>query len=78
PSIQIGTVVAGNADGTSGTSLTALNYPLALTIAVDNSIYVSDFANNRVLRFPEGSLTGSLVAGTGVAGPSNNELNGPI
>ncbi|CAF1221759.1 unnamed protein product [Adineta steineri] len=78
PSIQIGTIVAGNADGTSGTSLTALNYPLALSIAVDNSIYVSDFYNNRVLRFQQGSSTGSLVAGTGVGGSSNSQLSGPI
>ncbi|CAF3985976.1 unnamed protein product [Adineta steineri] len=77
PSIQIGTVVAGNADGTSGTSLTALNYPLQVSIAADNSIYVSDYMNNRVLRFKQGSVTGSLVAGTGFGGSSNNQLSGP-
>ncbi|CAF3674483.1 unnamed protein product, partial [Adineta steineri] len=77
PSIQIGTVVAGNADGTSGNALTTLYYPLGLMIAVDNSLYVSDYMNNRVLKFPEGSITGSLVAGTGFAGAASNQLNGP-
>ncbi|CAF1075662.1 unnamed protein product [Adineta steineri] len=77
PSVQAGTVVAGNADGTSGNTLTTLYYPSGITIGIDNALYVSDFNNNRVLRFPEGSLTGSLVAGTGVAGSSNNQLSGP-
>ncbi|CAF1228183.1 unnamed protein product [Adineta steineri] len=78
PSIQVGTVVAGNANGTSGDALNTLSYPYALTIGIDNSIYVSDFNNNRVLQFQEGSLTGSLVAGTGIAGTSSNQLLGPM
>ncbi|CAF3771697.1 unnamed protein product [Adineta steineri] len=77
PSIQVGTVVAGNANGTLGNALTTLNSPFALTIGIDNSIYVCDFMNNRVLKFQEGSLTGSLVAGTGIAGAATNQLNGP-
>ncbi|CAF0747868.1 unnamed protein product [Adineta steineri] len=77
PSIQVGTVVAGNANGTSGNALTTLNFPAAITIGIDNSIYVSEYHNNRVLQFQEGSLTGSLVAGTGIAGSTTNQLNGP-
>ncbi|CAF1564536.1 unnamed protein product, partial [Adineta steineri] len=76
-SIQVGAVVAGNANGAQGSSLTTLYYPAGITIGIDNSLYVSDSYNSRVLRFPAGSLTGSLVAGTGSPGASNNQLYGP-
>ena len=43
-------------------------------------LYVTDTANDRVLRFPPGSTSGTsatVVAGTGVAGAGPSQLNNP-
>ena len=70
-------VVGGLADGTSGDSLSALSGPLGIALSNDQSLYVSDYLNNRVIKLPAGSLTGIIVAGTGVAGNGLNQLYGP-
>jgi sugar lactone lactonase YvrE len=46
---------------------------------VDNNdnIYLSDFNSNSVLLFLSNSTNFTVVAGTGVAGASNNQLNSP-
>ena len=46
-------------------------------MAVDNTLYVSDYFNGRVMKFTEGFLNGSIVAGTGMTGSSTFQLNGP-
>ena len=46
-------------------------------MALDNALYVSDYFNNRVLKFPEGSLNGSIVAGTGISGAALSQLHRP-
>ena len=43
----------------------------------DQSLYVSDYNNHRVIKLLTGSLLGSTVAGTGVAGSGLNQLNRP-
>jgi len=43
----------------------------------DDNIYLSDFNNNRVLLFPSNSTNFTIVAGTGVPGSNNNQLNNP-
>jgi sugar lactone lactonase YvrE len=76
-SMQTATIAAGNANGAGGSSLSALQSPTGISVGIDDSLYVSDHGNNRVIKFPEGSLTGSIVAGTGVAGNTTSQLNGP-
>jgi len=76
-SIEIGTVVGGYGNGTRGNATNALSNPAGLSVGVDNSLYISDYFNHRVIKLPEGSLNGSIVAGTGVAGNSASQLNGP-
>jgi hypothetical protein len=76
-SIEIGTVAGGYGNGTGGNATNALSYPAGLSVGVDNSLYISDYFNHRVIKLPEGSLNGSIVAGTGVAGNSPSQLNGP-
>src|SRR5690348_11063825 len=76
-SLQTATISAGNADGTGGSSLSALQSPTGISVGVDNSLYVADFSNNRVIKFSNESLTGSIVAGTGVGGSTVSQLYGP-
>lgn len=70
-------IVAGLANGTSGNSLGALSTPSGITLDSDQSLYVSDHDNHRVIKWPTGSLLGSIVAGTGVAGSGLNQLSKP-
>jgi hypothetical protein len=45
----------------------------------NGTLYVADDGNQRVLKYPSGSLNGILVAGiNGSAGSSLSQLNGPI
>ncbi len=74
-SLQSGTTVAGNANGTAGATLNALYEPWGLAFGPDGSLFVAEYGNSRVIKLPEGSLTGTLVAGTGVAGTSANQFN---
>ncbi|CAF1200711.1 unnamed protein product [Rotaria sordida] len=76
-SMQTGTIVGGYGNGTGGSTLDALQYPTGLAMGIDNSLYVSDYLNHRVIKLQQGSLMGSIVAGTGVAGSNLNQLNGP-
>lgn len=72
PSIETATLSAGNSDGTSGSGLSSLNYPTGVFLAIDNSLYLAECYNNRVLKFAEGSSIGSIVAGS-----SPSQLNCP-
>ncbi len=54
--------------------LSWLNY---LYVDHNDNIYFSDFYSNRVLLFDENSKNFSIVAGTGVSGSNNNQLNTP-
>lgn len=72
-----GVTVAGYANGTAATDLTGLNNPWGLAIDVNNSLYVSDSNNNRVMKFQAGFLNGSIVAGTQVGGSNANQLSSP-
>ncbi|CAF0873571.1 unnamed protein product [Adineta steineri] len=76
-SIQNGNTVGGYANGTAGNALNALNFPGGLSLDYNGFIYVSDFNNNRVIKLQEGSLVGSIIAGTGVSGSSASQLSSP-
>ncbi|CAF1256930.1 unnamed protein product [Adineta ricciae] len=76
-SLQLGTTVGGRSNGASGNLLDALQNPAGLFIDPYGFIYVSDLANNRVIRLREGSLNGTIVAGDGTAGATNARLYQP-
>jgi len=76
-SIETATIAAGNTNGASGSSLNALQDPLGISVGPDNSLYISDYGNDRVIKLQQGYLNGSIVAGIGVGGNSANQLNGP-
>ncbi|CAF1465873.1 unnamed protein product [Adineta ricciae] len=76
-SIQTATIVAGYNNGQSGSDSTGLSNPTGISLGIDSALYVSDYSNHRVMRYPEGSLLGSRVAGTGFSGSGTNQLYGP-
>lgn len=73
----IGVTVAGYSNGTSETTLDALNAPWGLVIDVNNTLYISDCGNSRVIKLQAGFLNGSIVAGTGASGSGAAQLGCP-
>merc|ERR1719159_512786 len=66
-------VVAG---GSKGKKLNQLNKPFDVHV-FQNSLYVADMGNHRVLVFNGGSKEGTIVAGTGKKGSSLDKLSNP-
>jgi sugar lactone lactonase YvrE len=48
---------------------------LGLAFGPDGSLFVGEYGNYRVIKLQEGSLMGSIVAGTGVVGSNATQLN---
>lgn len=69
-----GVTVAGYGNGTSGIALNALKGPWGLVIDDNDSLYVSEYGNYRVIKIPAESLTGSFFAGTRTIGTSVTQL----
>jgi hypothetical protein len=78
---KVGTVVAGAGGGGSG--LNQLNDPSGVALDAHGDLFVGDSANNRVVEYAYNASTGTyassgtVVAGTGVAGSGLNQLDGP-
>jgi sugar lactone lactonase YvrE len=72
---QHGTTVAGGNGG--GTRLNQLNGPYGLYIDDDQTIYVVDYANHRVVEWKSGATSGQVVAGGKGQGNQANQLNSP-
>ena len=49
----------------------ALNYPYAIFVDFNFSLYVADSCNNRIQMFPSGQRNGTTVAGCGASGTMN-------
>ena len=77
PSALQGTTVAGYGNGSSGSDSTGLSGPDGIYISEKNVLYVAEFLNHRVRRFPYGFRNGTTVAGTGVDGSSSAQLSYP-
>jgi sugar lactone lactonase YvrE len=73
---QNGTTVAGQARGTSGSSLSQLNSPFGLSITKNDVLYVSDTDNNRIVVVQLGSNTSTFTIGSG-PGAGSNEFHQP-
>jgi sugar lactone lactonase YvrE len=58
-----GVTVAGSSTGFPGTTSTLLRQPYVVIFDDNGFMYVSDWGNNRVQRFPPNSLNGTTVAG---------------
>jgi sugar lactone lactonase YvrE len=73
----IGFTVAGYSNGTSGSTLDALDAPWGLAIDENDTLYISECRNARVVKIKAGSVNGSKVAGTGSSGGSATQLGCP-
>ncbi len=72
---------------TSGCSSTQLSQPSGMFVDTDLNVYIADTSNHRVLKYPSGSTTASIVYGQsdfvscsanrGLGSPNEFTLNGP-
>jgi len=70
--------VAGRADGVAGSTDTTLKEPTSLLVDDHGNIHISDVNNNRVMFWKKDAVQGTIVAGNGVSGSSNDQLMNPI
>jgi sugar lactone lactonase YvrE len=75
--LLIGYTIGGYNNGTAGNDSKGLNFPWGLALDANNSLYVGDYGNNRVMKLVPGSSTGLVVAGTGVIGNATTQLYHP-
>ena len=74
-SLQSGVTVGGYENGSAGSANDALDHPWRVFLGVENSLYVCEYGNVRVMRLRNGSTLGSLVAGSTSKGNNSNQLN---
>jgi hypothetical protein len=60
-----GSTIAGQANGVTGTGLNCLNNPSNVNVDSSGNVYVTEVFNYRVLFWPIGASSGTLVAGNG-------------
>ncbi|CAF4185161.1 unnamed protein product, partial [Adineta steineri] len=60
-----GTTIAGQANGTAGSSFATLNSPIGLALDSSDNMYIADKSNNRAMYWANGASSGSMIAGTG-------------
>ncbi|CAF4470343.1 unnamed protein product, partial [Adineta steineri] len=70
-----GIVVAGGNE--KGTQLNQLNYPGFVFVDEEQSVYVLDFHNNRVMKWRKDAKEGRIVAGGNGQGGNLNQLSYP-
>jgi len=73
--IQNGTTIAGG--NGAGTGLNQLNNPWCIYIDDDQTVYVADYTNHRIVEWKNGVTSGKIVAGGNGAGNQANQLNNP-
>ena len=71
----IRTIVAGG--NGKGNNWNQLDFPSYIFVDQNNSIYVSEYFNHRVMKWLEGAKEGILVAGGNGQGNDQTQLNGP-
>jgi sugar lactone lactonase YvrE len=74
--IQNGITVAGG--NGNGNALNQLYYPWGIYVDNDQTIYVADQLNHRIVEWKNGVTTGQVVAGGNGEGDRNDQLNQPI
>ncbi|CAF1550920.1 unnamed protein product [Rotaria sp. Silwood1] len=69
------TVAGGNGDGSETNRLT---WPWGLYIDDDQTIYVADYVNRRIMEWKSGATNGKVVAGGNGSGNGAHQLNSPL
>ena len=72
-----GVTVGGYGNGTGGDDNNALQNPWGLVIDANDTFYVADYGNARVMKLQVGSSIGSMVAGSTTGGSNANQLQNP-
>ena len=72
---QNATTVAGGYE--AGGGLNQLNYPYGIDVDDDQTIYVADISNHRIVEWKKGATSGQVVAGGNGQGDRNDQLNSP-
>ncbi|CAF3668965.1 unnamed protein product, partial [Rotaria sp. Silwood1] len=67
-----GVTYAGN--GTSGAALNQLSSPTGIFVTPNDTMYISDSGNWRIVAYLPNATSGSIVAGTGVGGSALTQL----
>ncbi|CAF1423871.1 unnamed protein product [Adineta steineri] len=73
--IQNGITVAGG--NGQGNATNQLCNPYSMYIDEDETIYIADFNNHRIVEWKRGASNGQIVAGGNGSGNQNNQLNNP-
>ncbi|CAF1013278.1 unnamed protein product [Rotaria magnacalcarata] len=73
--LQNGVTVAGGND--FGSEMNQLYHPWGLRIYDDQTIYIAEYSNHRVVEWKCGATTGRVVAGGNGQGNQSNQLNYP-
>jgi sugar lactone lactonase YvrE len=73
--IQNGTTVAGS--DIHGNGLNEFLYPEAIYVDEDQTIYIADSGNHRIVEWKRGAKNGSVVAGGNGKGNRSDQLDGP-
>ncbi|CAF2818283.1 unnamed protein product [Rotaria sp. Silwood2] len=68
------TVAGGNGPGSA---INQLHYPWDLYVDDDQTIYVAEYSNQRIMEWNCGAMSGQVVAGGNKQGNRTNQLNGP-
>ena len=64
--------IAGNASN-------QLNSPYGIALhPTTSTLYISDYANHRIMSYPSGTFNGTLIFGSGVLGLNNTQLYYPV
>ncbi|CAF1186437.1 unnamed protein product [Adineta steineri] len=71
-----GVVVAGG--NGQGDQLNQLTFPIFIFVDNDQSIYVSDWGNSRVMKWRKDAKEGTIVAGGNSYGQNLNQVSGPL
>ena len=59
-----GITIAGQANGTGGTTSTALRFPGYIHVDSSGDLYIPDTNNQRIQWWPQNTASGSTIAGT--------------
>jgi sugar lactone lactonase YvrE len=68
-----GVVYAGN--GTAGSALNKLSSPTGIFIDMNDTLYINDQSNYRVVSYLRDATSGTIVAGIGTSGNASNQFS---
>ncbi len=55
-----------------------MNFPAGIYVDDDETVYIADYSNNRILEWKSGAKSGQVVAGEGEKGDRTDRLHNPV